>query len=493
MDLFFVFDRDDADPPKIVASSAAHLLDPEVTGAYNAIRTAVDAAKDPDIKYVLDRYTKIVISNQLYLWAILKFDIDDAHNILSDNFEKDFYITRIVSKGAGFMKVGPVGSVKDKYRNILYNSQSLALAARVAGLDKCARETALFRNKVRTIAYLFDFLELGGSFFLSVHGFCDDRVIELYYVLALMFRRCVIYNTTYVLCTDFDPRDVVSKRDIVSKADVLKLLDGRHSVSPKPHLSKFMDYIHANLAYHTRKFQTLLDRDEDGFLDITMNEAVNSIKHIAHADDLVGFMVQYNESILENLKRVVVEGRLTRVSSAINGAEGRFIREVLVKYKAVNCLEVGMAYGISAFYMLTNPAVRLVSVDPFQSTQWHNYGVKLLAEFGFDARHRLYAAKSYVALPQMLAEMGPGVFDFVFVDGFHTFDYTLLDFFYANLLTKVGGVVAIDDALHAGVAKCVRYINTNYTFYRRLASPPTVAVYLKVREDPRDWDYHRSF
>jgi predicted O-methyltransferase YrrM len=204
-------------------------------------------------------------------------------------------------------------------------------------------------------------------------------------------------------------------------------------------------------------------------------------------------MIQYNESILENLKRVVVEGRLTRVSSAINGAEGRFIREVIAKYKAVNCMEVGMAYGISAFYMLTNPAVRLVSVDPFQSTQWHNYGVKLLAEFGFDARHRLFPSKSYVALPQMLAEMGPGVFDFVFVDGFHTFDYTLLDFFYANLLTKVGGVVAIDDALHAGVAKCVRYIDSNYTFYRRLVSPSTVAVYLKVREDPRDWDYHRPF
>jgi predicted O-methyltransferase YrrM len=486
MDLFFVFDRDDADPPKVVAADRAQILDPVVTGAYNTVCTTLRGSRDPDIRYVMDRYKKITGCN--HLWLIFNVDLDRAYNILSDDFEKDFYITRVINKGAGVVKVGPVRTVKDKYPIILYNMTSAALYTRTAGLDLCEREAALFRNKVRTIAYLFDYLQIGGSFYLEMVGFCDDSVVELYYVLSRMFRRCVVYNTIYVICTDYDPRD------IISKADVLKLLDGRHAVEPKPNLAKFTEYIHANLAYHTRKFQTLLNRDEDGFLDITMNEVVNSIKYTANtAEDLVGFMIQYNESILENLKRVVVEGRLTRVSSAINGAEGRFIREVIAKYKAVNCMEVGMAYGISAFYMLTNPAVRLVSVDPFQSTQWHNYGVKLLAEFGFDARHRLFPSKSYVALPQMLAEMGPGVFDFVFVDGFHTFDYTLLDFFYANLLTKVGGVVAIDDALHAGVAKCVRYIDSNYTFYRRLVSPSTVAVYLKVREDPRDWDYHRPF
>ena len=40
-----------------------------------------------------------------------------------------------------------------------------------------------------------------------------------------------------------------------------------------------------------------------------------------------------------------------------------------------------MAYGISAFYILTNENVNLISIDPFQSTQWNNYGVNLLKEF----------------------------------------------------------------------------------------------------------------
>ena len=46
-------------------------------------------------------------------------------------------------------------------------------------------------------------------------------------------------------------------------------------------------------------------------------------------------------------------------------------------------------------------------------------------------------------------------FDLIFIDGWHTFYYTLVDFFYSNLLLKIGGMIIIDDALHAGVAKCV--------------------------------------
>ena len=60
------------------------------------------------------------------------------------------------------------------------------------------------------------------------------------------------------------------------------------------------------------------------------------------------------------------------------------------------------------------------------------------------------------------------VFDFVFIDGWHTFDYTLIDFFYADKLIREGGIIIIDDALHRGVAKFVKYMDTNYKFYKKL-------------------------
>lgn len=56
---------------------------------------------------------------------------------------------------------------------------------------------------------------------------------------------------------------------------------------------------------------------------------------------------------------------------------------------------------------------------------------------------------------------------------------TLFDFFYSNLLLKIGGIIIIDDALHYGVNKCIKYIETNYLSYTKLNSSPTIAVFKK--------------
>ena len=84
--------------------------------------------------------------------------------------------------------------------------------------------------------------------------------------------------------------------------------------------------------------------------------------------------------------------------------------------------------------------------------------------------------------------------DLVFIDGWHTFDYTLVDAFYANELLRVGGYLVIDDAQHSGVAKCVRYIEPNYkSFYKRLPTHRTIAAFCKTAEDTREWNFHAGF
>jgi hypothetical protein len=84
-----------------------------------------------------------------------------------------------------------------------------------------------------------------------------------------------------------------------------------------------------------------------------------------------------------------------------------------------------------------------------------------------------------------------------FVDGWHTFDYTLIDFFYGDKLLRIGCYIVIDDALHQGVEKTLKYLDTNYSgFYKRIKGgnvPSTFGVYEKLREDTRDWDDHENF
>lgn len=49
--------------------------------------------------------------------------------------------------------------------------------------------------------------------------------------------------------------------------------------------------------------------------------------------------------------------------------------------------------------------------------------------------------------------------DFAFIDGWHTFDYAMVDFFYIDLLLRPGGVLVLDDAWsYRAIRKLARYI-----------------------------------
>jgi predicted O-methyltransferase YrrM len=201
---------------------------------------------------------------------------------------------------------------------------------------------------------------------------------------------------------------------------------------------------------------------------------------------------QVYKKIIEVFRRVIIDGKIIKIHSAIKSPEMNTIINIIKKNNYKKCLEVGMAFGISAFSILSNKSCKLISIDPNQSKQWESNGVKLLKEFGFNKRHKLIEKPSYEGLPEVLKK-NKNTFDFIFIDGWHTFDYTLVDFFYSNLLLKVGGTIIIDDALHNGVSAFVKYLDTNYKFYKKIESHETIVIYEKIKEDERPWNYHVSF
>ena len=103
-------------------------------------------------------------------------------------------------------------------------------------------------------------------------------------------------------------------------------------------------------------------------------------------------------------------------------------------------------------------------VDPDESTAWCGVGVSNLDRAGIDF-YELREEPSEIALPQLLKEGAE--FDLAFIDGWHTFDQTLIDMYYANRLVKVGGYIIIDDADWISVSKAI--------LTRALTPPPHTA------------------
>lgn len=223
-------------------------------------------------------------------------------------------------------------------------------------------------------------------------------------------------------------------------------------------------------------------------------------------------------------------GEALPLRSAVTREEGEFLQGLVSELGAVLSLEVGLAYGLSALFIceaLSRTAgARHIVIDPKQlePNRWQGVGLENLKRAGYGAMVEFYPLPSHQALPQLDAR-GVKV-DFAFIDGWHVFDYALLDFFYIDRLLRVGGVVALDDAWLPGVRKVCRYIVTNRS-YRVLSavggtskgctgvphalgrwlkpeltnpdralglSPHSRCVALrKEAEDNRPWDFHQEF
>ncbi len=193
-------------------------------------------------------------------------------------------------------------------------------------------------------------------------------------------------------------------------------------------------------------------------------------------------MNDYIESIYKSGKVTGQSGKEHPLHSEIDPAEGRFLSDLIAGDPTVtNTLEVGCAYGMSSLHICHTLRVRMnprhTIIDPFQFTQWDGVGIRNLEQSGIGF-FNLIQKKSEFAMPELLAE-GEGRFDLVFVDGWHTFDHTLLDCFYATRLLRVGGYLVIDDVTIPPVRRAVEYFSA-YPCYKEHAA-------LKTKFNPPSW------
>ena len=247
-------------------------------------------------------------------------------------------------------------------------------------------------------------------------------------------------------------------------------------------------------------------------------------------------MKQIIDEIFETGRVVGRSGQIHKLHSAIDREEGEFLFSIIKEDPAIRkTLEVGCGYGLSSLYICA--AIRNredashTIIDPFQNTQWDGVGIFNLEKAGIDF-FNLFEIKSEFALPQLLKH-NQGQYDLIFIDGWHTFDHTLLDCFYATRLLRVGGVLTIDDLSFPSVKRVVDFLK-NYPCYeeagavrrkvkswkkiitRSLAFPINRAIWKnilatrlyrrifedyetrmialkKIKEDSRNWDWHVEF
>ena len=166
------------------------------------------------------------------------------------------------------------------------------------------------------------------------------------------------------------------------------------------------------------------------------------------------------------------EGKMHQLGSNVDQKEGKFLFDIIQQHGCSKTLEVGCAMGISSLYICAaldgKENASHTIIDPMQKTDWHSLGITQLDKAGVGYYHLVEEPSEY-ALPRM-AESGEK-YDFCFIDGWHTFDHTLIDFFYIDRLLNEGGIVAVDDITFPGIKKLMRYL-VNYPNYKLIGKVP---------------------
>jgi len=182
------------------------------------------------------------------------------------------------------------------------------------------------------------------------------------------------------------------------------------------------------------------------------------------------------EEILTTRLCPLPEGQPVNLQGNVSRDSGRVLAEAVFQCRPRLACEIGLACGVSTLFILEalnrSGGGRLIGMDPAQhDATWRGAGLHNVRRAGFAESYEFHEAPSQAVLPK-LASTGTRI-QFAFIDGWHTFDHTLVDFFYVDLMLDVGGIVVIDDIGYPGIRKLLHFILTNraYSVVAREAGP----------------------
>jgi predicted O-methyltransferase YrrM len=210
--------------------------------------------------------------------------------------------------------------------------------------------------------------------------------------------------------------------------------------------------------------------------------------------------------------------------SHMNEAEGELIARVFEAVKPETSLEIGFAYGVSTLFACealnhNQKPCRHIVIDPNQSSLFGGIGLINVERSGYRGLLDFVEEPSEIALPRLL--QANTRIQAAIIDGFHTFDHALVDFFYVNKMLDVGGVVIFDDVNMPSIARLLSHVMTYpaYRLFDATAMPrapnifvalrrrlngtgrsarhsrdnPSCVAVQKAAPDKRDWDWHIHF
>ena len=189
------------------------------------------------------------------------------------------------------------------------------------------------------------------------------------------------------------------------------------------------------------------------------------------------------KEIFSTQKVIDKNGKEYPLAGNIDFNEGEYLYNLIKDNSEITqTLEIGCAYGIASLFICSGLENRKnnkhIIIDPFQDSDYKGIGLLNLDKSGINFYEHINKKSEFI-LPE-LSVSKPESFDLIFIDGWHTFDHTMIDLFYANKLIKKNGYIVIDDCRYHSVSKAVSYFS-NYPSYSIISEVSTKKLSNKAK------------
>lgn len=178
-------------------------------------------------------------------------------------------------------------------------------------------------------------------------------------------------------------------------------------------------------------------------------------------------------------------------SSPVKSVEAAFIYDFIIEKKLTRTLETGFAYAKSASHIIAATGSKHIACDPFQEN-YRSLGLKNIKSLKMSDKLEFFPDYSHNVLPKLLER--DEQFEFIFIDGDHSFDGALIDFYYSDLLLEKEGYILLHDTWMRPIRLLMSYIESNK---KNFLSVPTglrnLALYKKKGSDERVNMHFREF
>jgi predicted O-methyltransferase YrrM len=145
-------------------------------------------------------------------------------------------------------------------------------------------------------------------------------------------------------------------------------------------------------------------------------------------------------------------------------SEGDMLFSLIEENVSKSCLEIGFYTGSTALYLakaIKNRGGQVTSIclDDDESVA---RGLSLLDREGVADQHQLIRKNSNLALPELI--LSGANFDFIFMDGWKTFDHVVFEIYLVNQMLEQGGIIAFDDAYMPSIRKVISLLKQYYGY-----------------------------